>query len=112
MSAGWSGGGLEGEEGDFGGAVEAEWNAYGADASVDIELHLVEVKDSVDVLSAHGWEDEWAAEGKVDLASVGVAGEHEINEWSAGVLDDYVGEVWLVGHEDDGAVGSGGDGEV
>jgi len=30
---------------------------------------------------------------------VGVAGEHEIDEMTAGVGDDVVGEVGLVGHE-------------
>jgi hypothetical protein len=43
---------------------------------------------------------------------VGVAGEHEIDEMSAGMGDDVVGVVGLVCHEDDGAVGIFGEGEI
>ena len=43
---------------------------------------------------------------------MGVAGEHEVDERAAGVGEDVVGVVGLVGHEEDGAVGVGGDGEV
>ena len=59
---------------------------------------------------AHGGQDEGTEEWKADLASVGVAGEHEVYEIGAGVFEDGVDEVGLVGHEDDGAVGVGGDG--
>ena len=103
---------MEGEERDFGGAVEAEGDAYGSDAAVDVELHFVEMVDAVGVDLAHGWEDEGSKEGKLDLSTVGVAGEHEVDERTAGVLGDDVGVVWLVCHEDDWAVGVGGDGEV
>ena len=103
---------MEGEEGDLWGAVEAEGDAYGADAAVDVELHVVEMVDAVRVDFSHGWKDERAEEGELDLAAVGVAGEHEIDEGAAGVLGDDVGEVGLVGHEDDGAIGFDGEGEV
>ena len=43
---------------------------------------------------------------------MGVAGEHEVDERAARVGDDVVGVVGLVGHEDDGAVGFGGNGEI
>jgi hypothetical protein len=43
---------------------------------------------------------------------VGVAREHEVDERTARMLDDSVGVVRLVDHEDDGAVGFGGDGQV
>ena len=105
-------GGLEGDDGDLRWAVEAEGQAYGADAAVDVELHLVEAEVAFGILLAHGREDERAEEGEADLAAVGVAGEHEVDERAAGVGDDVVGVVGLVGHEDDGAVGFGGDGEV
>ena len=58
------------------------------------------------------WEDKRAEEGKSDLAAVGVAGEHEVDELAAGVCDDGVGVVGLVGHENDWAVGLRWDGEV
>jgi hypothetical protein len=41
-----------------------------------------------------------------------VAGEHEVDELSARVLEDDVGVVGFVGHEDDWTVGFGRDGEV
>jgi hypothetical protein len=102
----------EGDVGDFGGAVEAKWEADCTDAAVDVELHAAEVEGSLDVLLAHGGKDERADEGEADLAAVGVAGEHEVDEREAGVLDDLVGEVGLVAHEQDGGVGVGGDGHV
>ena len=103
---------MKGEDCDLGGAVEAEGQADGADATVDVELHLVEAVVAFGVFLAHGGQDERAEEGKPDLAAVGVAGEHEVDERAAGVGDDGVGVVGLVGHEDDGAVGFGGDGEI
>lgn len=102
----------EGEVGEFGGAVEAEGEAYCADASIDVELHVVEVKDSFDVLLAHGREDQRADVGEADLAAVGVAGEHEVDEREAGMPDDPVDIIRLMAHEEDGCVGPGGDGVV
>jgi hypothetical protein len=61
---------------------------------------VVEVEEAFDVLLAHGWEDERAGEGESDLAAVGVAGEHDIDEGEAGMLHDMVGEVGFVAHED------------
>ena len=43
---------------------------------------------------------------------MGVAGEHEIDERSTWMLEDIVGIVGLVGHEDDGRVWLGGDSEI
>ena len=67
--------------------------------------------EALSKLAAHGREGERANEGKADLAAVGVAGEHEVDQREAGVLDDLVGVVGLVDHEDDGGAGNGGDGE-
>lgn len=103
---------MEREQGDFGWAVEAEGQADGSDAAVDVELHPVEAEEALDVFFAERRQDESADEGQADLASVGVAGEHEIDERETGMLDDGVGVVGLVGHEDDGRSGVGGDGEV
>jgi len=105
-------GGLEGDDRDFGGAVEAEGQAYGADAAVDVELHLVETVVAFGILQAHGREDERAEEGEYDLTAMGVAGKHQIDERTAGMGDDLVGVVGFVCHEEDGAVGFGGDGEI
>ncbi len=105
-------GGLECKQGDLWRAVETEGKPYGADAAVDVELHLVEAIVAPRIFFAHGRQDEGSDKGQADLAAVGVAGEHEVDEWAAGVGSDDVGVVGLVRHEDDGCVGFGGDGEV
>ena len=43
---------------------------------------------------------------------MGVAGEHEVDEMAAGVGDDVIGEVGLMSHEEDWAVGIGREGEI
>lgn len=53
----------EGYVGDFCRAVEAEGQAYGAETSVDIELHVAEVEETFYIFSAHRWEDEWTDNG-------------------------------------------------
>ena len=93
-------------------AVEAEGQAYGADASVDVELHVIEVEHALDVLLTHGREDERAEDGKSDLAAVGVSGEHEVDERKAGMLDDCFDVIRLMAHQDHGGAGVGGNGEV
>ena len=103
---------MQGDDCDFGGAVEAEGQAYRADAAVDVKLHLVEAVVAFGILFAHRGEDEWAEEGQANLSAVGVAGEHEIDKMAAGMGDDMVGEVGLVRHEKDGTIGFGGNGEV
>ena len=98
-------GGLKGEDGDLGRTGEAEGQADGSDAAIDVELHLAEAEVSHHVFLAHGGEDERAVEWHTDLASVRVAGEHEVDELAARVLDDGVRIVGFVNHEDDRAVG-------
>jgi hypothetical protein len=103
---------LQGDDCDFGGAVETEGKTDGADAAVDVELHLVEAVETFGVLLAHGWEDERAEEGEPDLAAVRVAGEHDVDERTARVGYDMVGEVGFVRHEENGAVGFSGNSQV
>jgi hypothetical protein len=105
-------GGVERQDCDLGGAVEAKWEANSAEAAVDVELHLVETVVALGVLDAHGGEDEWAEEGKSDLTAVRVAGEHEIDERAAGMGHNGVGIVRLMSHEDDGTVRFGWDSEI
>jgi hypothetical protein len=104
--------GIQGEDGDFGGAVQPEGQAYGAETAVDVELHLVETVEAFGVLLAHGRQDKRTQEGEPDLATVGVAGKHEVDERTAWVEDDVVGEVGFMRHEEDGAVGFDGDGQI
>jgi hypothetical protein len=102
----------EGDVGYFRGAVETEGQAYGAEAAVDVELHVAEVEDALHVLLAHGWEQERANVGEPDLAAVGVAGEHKVDKREAWVLDYGVDEVGFMAEEDDGGFGVGRDGEI
>ena len=102
----------EGDVGDFGRAVKAERQAHGAEATVYVELHMAEVEEALDVPLAHWGEQERADDGEANLAAVGVAGEHEVDEREAGVLYYGVDEVGLVAEEDDGSLGVGRDGEI
>ena len=103
---------LQRVKGDLRWTVEAEGKSDGADAAVDVELHPSELEVSHDVFLAHGGKNEWAVEGHAHLSSVGVAGEHEVDELAARVCGDGVGVIGFVDHEDDGTVGFGGDGQV
>ena len=98
--------------GQLGGAVEAEGKAYCADAAIDVELHVAELEEAFHIFLAHGREDERADVGEADLAAVGVAGEHDVDEREAGVEDYFVDVVGLVAHEEDGSAGGFGAGEV
>ena len=104
--------GLECQDRDLRGAVEAEGEADGADATVDVELHLVEAEVAFYILHSHGWKHKRSDEGQADLAAVGVAGEHEVDQWRSGMKEDVVGVVGLVSHEDDRCAGGGRDGEI
>ena len=66
-------------------AVEAEGNAHGADAAVDVELHAGRSGRGPRRTSCPWGEDERADEGEADLAAVGVAGEHQVDERAAGM---------------------------
>lgn len=101
---------VQGDHRDLRGAVEAERKANGADASIDIELHLVEVVVAFGVFLAQRRQDERAEEWKSDLAAVRVTGEHEVDEMAARMGDDVVGVIGFVGHKNDGSIGFSGDG--
>lgn len=73
---------------------------------------MFELEHAFDVLLTHGRQDEWAEDGEAYLAAVGVAREHEVDEWEAGVEDDILDVVRLVAHEDDRGAGVRRDGEV
>ena len=95
---------LQRKEGDLRRAVEAEGDADCADATVDIELHVAEMEESFGVDFTHGWKHERAEEGQPDLAAVGVAGEHDIDQLPARMLTHDVGVVGLMRHQDDGPI--------
>src|SRR5882757_3417165 len=49
----WDSGRVQGDDGDLGGTVEAEGEAHGADAAVDVKLHPVEAIEAFGVFLAH-----------------------------------------------------------
>jgi hypothetical protein len=104
--------GLEGDDGDFRGAVETEGEAHGADAAVDVELQPLDAVEAFGVLLGPRREDERTEEGQLDLAAMGVTAKHEVDERTARVGEDVVGIVGRVCHEDDGTVGFWGNGQV
>jgi hypothetical protein len=64
------------------------------------------------IFFAEGRKDDRADDREPDLAAMGVACEHEIDEVSAGMGDDVVGEVGRMSHEEHGTVRLFGDGGV
>jgi len=90
------------EVGEFGGTIQAEGQAHSPDAAIYIELHVVEVEHPFDVLLAHRWKDEWANDWEPNLTTMGMTGEHQVDQWESGVEDDVFDVVGLMAHEDDG----------
>jgi len=97
---------------ELGGTVQPKGKADGADAAIDVELHVAEVEEAFNIFLAHGRKDEGADVGQADLAAVGVAGEHDIDEREARVKDDVVDVIGLVAHEENRGAGVFWDGEV
>ena len=73
---------------------------------------MIEAEHALDVLLTHGRQNQRAEDGEAYLAAVGVAGEHEVDERKAGVLDDTLDVVRLMAHKDHGCAGIGGNCEV
>ena len=73
---------------------------------------MIEVEHAFNVLLPHGWENERAEVREANLAAVGVAGEHQVDEREAGMEDNVLNVVRLMAHEDDRGAGVGGNGEV
>lgn len=75
-------------------------------------MHPVEAVETFGVFFAHRRKDEWAEEGKPNLATVGVACEDEIDELPTRVGGDGVCVVRLVRQEDNWSVGFGRNREI
>ena len=102
----------QGGVGDFGDAVEAEGDADGADAAVDVELRPAYLKASLAKEFPEGGSARGRQAGDADLSAVSVAGEDEIertSRWDGGRRSRRIG---FVGHEDNGGVGLVRDGEA
>src|ERR1700733_14606439 len=105
---------LQGENGNFGGAAEADRQVDRANASVDVELHSVAQPEmALHISFPHLREKERGQKRETNLASVSMSGEHQGNLPS----DNMVGEIGFVDQQDKRflvripAVGKGG-GEV
>ena len=96
---------MKGEDGDLRRAVQPEGNSHRANAPIDVKLHILEVEKAFRVVFAHGWKDERAEKGQAYLAAVGMAGQHKIDKLPPGMLDDCVGVVGFVRHQQHGGVG-------
>lgn len=103
---------LQGEDRDLGWAVETEGNTYRADAAIDIKLHVVEAEETFGVFFTHRRKHKRAHEGQPNLAAVGVAREHDIDEMAAWMPQNNVSVVGLMSHQNYRAVGLRRDGEV
>ena len=103
---------LKREDRDLRRTVEAEGKAYRPDATIHVELHVVEAEVALDVFFSQGWEDHRADEGKSDLAAVGVAREHQVDDLAARMVDDGICVIGFMRHQNDRAIGVGGYGEI
>lgn len=103
-------------EGDFGRAVEAEGNAYGAEAAIDVEPNVAEAVLACGEEPAAGRKNDRADERETNLTAVGVAAKHEADSLASGQCAHVAAEIGGVAEENDGLLrnisyGSG-DGEV
>jgi hypothetical protein len=89
-------------EGEFGGAEEAEGDAHGAEAGIDVEVDVANAVVAEDVFVTEVGGFDGADEGGADLAAVGVSGELDGGEVLGG---EAIGGVGFVEEED---VGFGG----
>ena len=88
---------MQGEDGNFGGAAEAERQVDRTNASVDVELHSVaQLKMPLHISCPHFREKERGQKRETNLASVGMSGKHQGDLPS----DSMVGEIGLVDQQD------------
>src|SRR6185312_16038339 len=88
---------------DLRGAVEAEWQSHGADPTIHVKLHLVEVEESGDVPLSHRRKHQWPNPRQPNLSSVRVAGQHQVDERKTWMAPHVIGEIRLVRQQDNGS---------
>ncbi len=98
--------------GQFAWTVEPEGKTHGADAAIHIKLHVVELEQALDVLLTHRRQNQRTDHGQPHLSAVRVSGEHKVNQREPRMLDDGIGVVRLVAHQDDRPFGICGYGKV
>ena len=87
-------------------AIEPEGQPDGADAAVDIELQTLKMKDPFYVFPSPLRKVHGADKRQAHLASMGMAAEHELNTRAGRIVEESVGEVGCVAHEQDRLVGT------
>jgi len=97
--------GAEGNQGDLWGAVETKRGSDGADAAIDVELQVSEPEPALDILLSQFGQDHRAQERQANLASVGVAAQHEANRAAGWMIPQVVGVVRSMAHEQDRLAG-------
>ncbi len=98
--------------GKFRWAVEPEGQTHRSEAAIDVELHLLKLIGSLNIFFSHWRQDEGADERQADLAAMGVAGEHEINERESRVENHLFHVIRLVAHEQHRRLGIGRNGGI
>ena len=88
----------EGEEGDFGRAVEAD-PADASEAAVDVELGVADVKESGVPGAVVGREEAGGEERDLDVVAVGVAGHDDVD----GEVAEFASPFGIV-HQGDGGL--------
>ena len=92
---------MQGQERDFGGAVQTDWNSDRTQAGVGVESEACDGEQTANVFSGQLWQEERTDEGQADLPSMRVAGELKIHRMLRGV----VGIVGFVSEQDGGFAG-------
>src|SRR5580693_6088362 len=96
---------MEGEEGDFGAAIEAEGNSHAAYAAVHVELRRSQLKNPLNVLAASGRKPQRTDDWQPHLAAMGMAAQNQGNCLTCGVHTQPIDIIRRMAHQDDGFVG-------
>ena len=84
--------------------VEPEGDTDGAEAAIDVKLQIAEAKPAFDILAAKPRKSQRSGEWQANLASVGVAAQHERYRFAGRKRPQSVGVVRRMTQEDDGLV--------
>lgn len=95
----------QGVERDLGPTIQAEWKTNGAEAAVDVELHRSETELPFGEEFTASRKENRADERKTNLATMGVAAEHEADSVPSGESEKEAGVVRRVAEQDDGFIG-------
>ncbi len=97
-------------DGDLRRAIEAERDAYGADAAVDVKLARAHLVVPFGIQTTERRQSKRTEPRNADLSAMSVAGKDEVHVGTATMAGDGEGVVRLMSHQDDGGIGLVGDG--